>query len=435
MKTIQSLATLIICSVFFQLTFAQNLPSAAPESVGMSSRQLAYIDEAVTAEIAKKQLPGAVVLVGRQGKIVYRKAFGNRALEPNVEAMTPDTIFDLASLTKVVATATSVMILVERGKIRLGDPVSRYIPEFGEMGKKNITVEQLLTHRSGLIPDNAIEDYHHGSEKAWENIWKLAPVAEVGSKFIYSDVNFEVLGELVHRISGKPLNEFAAENIYRPLGMKDTGYIPAKNLQSRIAPTEKFYEAERNTSNEIKRGIVHDPRAYLLGGVAGHAGLFSTADDLARYCQMILNGGSLDGTRILSQMGVARMTEGRASGGNASDGNVRGLGWDIYTGFSAPRGDLFPVGGFGHTGYTGTGLWLDPNSQTFVVFLSNRVHPKLDPKKPADVSSLRGRVATIVTASITDEIQWRNSPAQNMVAVDSAIRNPQPENPKHSQRH
>ena len=425
MKTIQSLAAMIICSVFFQFAFAQKLPSAALESAGMSSQQLAYIDEAVNAEIAKKQLPGAVVLVGRQGKIVYRKAFGNRALEPNVEAMTPDTIFDLASLTKVVATATSVMILVERGKVRLGDPVSRYIPEFGEMGKKNITVEQLLTHRSGLIPDNAIEDYHQGAEKAWENIWKLAPIAEVGSKFIYSDVNFEVLGELVKRISGKPLNEFAAENIYRPLSMKDTGFLPAKNLQSRIAPTEKFYEAERSSSNEIKRGIVHDPRSYLLGGVAGHAGLFSTADDLARYCQMILNGGSLGDTRILSQMGVARMTEGRASGGNASDGNVRGLGWDIFTGYSAPRGDLFPVGSFGHTGFTGTGLWLDPNSETFVVFLSNRVHPKLDPKKPADVSSLRGRIATIVTAAITDKIQWRNSPIQNTPAADSAIRNPQ----------
>ena len=415
----------MICSVFFQLVFAQNLPSAAPESVGMSSQQLAYIDEAVTAEIAKKQLPGAVVLVGRQGKIVYHKAFGNRALEPNVEAMTPDTVFDLASLTKIVATATSVMILVERGKIRLGDPVSRYIPEFGEMGKKNITVEQLLTHRSGLMPDNAIEDYYQGAVKAWENIWKLAPIAEVGSKFIYSDVNFEVLGELVHRISGNPLNEFAAENIYRPLGMKDTGFLPAKNLQSRIAPTEKFYEAERSSSNEIKRGIVHDPRSYLLGGVAGHAGLFSTADDLARYCQMILNGGSLSGARILSQMGVARMTEGRASGGNGSDGNVRGLGWDIFTGFSANRGDLFPVGSFGHTGFTGTGLWLDPSSETFVVFLSNRVHPKLDSKKPADVGSLRARVATIATAAITDKIQWRNAPLQNTVAADSAIRTPQ----------
>ena len=375
MKITKTLAAPIIFLLFAQLIWAQNLPTATPEAVGMLSQQLTYIDEAVTAEITKKQLPGAVVLVGRQGKIVYRKAFGNRALEPNVEAMTPDTIFDLASLTKVVATATSVMILVERGKIRLGDPVSRYIPEFGETGKKNITVEQLLTHRSGLMPDNAIEDYHQGSEKAWENIWKLAPIAEVGSKFIYSDVNFEVLGELVHRISGKTLNEFAAENIYRPLGMKDTGYNPAKNLQSRIAPTEKFYDAERignsTTSNEIKRGIVHDPRAYLLSGVAGHAGLFSTADDLAIFCQMFLNQGEANKARILSPMGVGRMTEGRASGGNASDGNVRGLGWDLFTSFSANRGDLFPVGSFGHTGFTGTGLWLDPASQTFVVFLSD----------------------------------------------------------------
>jgi uncharacterized protein YbbC (DUF1343 family)/CubicO group peptidase (beta-lactamase class C family) len=404
MKTIQFPVATIICSLLVQFTFAQSLPVAPPESVGMSSQHLAYIDEAIADEIAKKQLPGAVVLVGRQGKIVYRKAFGNRALEPNIEPMTLDTIFDLASLTKVVATATSVMILVERGKVRLGDPVARYIPEFGEMGKKTITIEQLLTHRSGLIADNAIEDYQHGVERAWDNLWKLAPVAEVGSKFIYSDVNFEVLGELVRRVSGKPLNQFAAENIYRPLGMQDTGFVPAKSLQSRIAPTERLSDAERignqNASNEIKRGIVHDPRAYLLGGIAGHAGLFSTADDLARYCQMILSGGSLNGVRVLSQMGVARMTEGRASGGNAVDGIVRGLGWDMFTGFSANRGDLFPVGSFGHTGYTGTGLWIDPGSEMFVVFLSNRVHPKLDTKKPADVSSLRGRVATIVTASI-----------------------------------
>ena len=365
MKTIQPLAVAIICSVLVSLTFAQSLPVVTPETVGLSSQQLAYIDEAVAAEIAKKQLPGAVVLVGRQGKIVYRKAFGNRALEPNVEPMTLDTIFDLASLTKVVATATSVMILVERGKIRLGDPVSRYIPEFGEMGKRAITVEQLLTHRSGLIADNAIEDYHHGVEKAWENIWKLAPIAEVGSKFIYSDVNFEVLGELVRRISGKPLDQFAAENIYRPLGMKDTGFVPAKALQARIAPTERLYDVERvgnpNASNEIKRGIVHDPRAYLLGGVAGHAGLFSTADDLALYCQMILSGGTLNGVRVLSPMGVARMTGPRDSAGNgANDGEWRGLGGDVKTRVSANCGGLFTFPGFGHPGLPGTSIWIVP---------------------------------------------------------------------------
>jgi len=395
------------------------LPTAAPSAVGMSPAQLTNIDQIVEAEIAKKQLPGAVVLVGRQGKVVWRRAYGNRALEPQIEAMSTDTIFDLASLTKVVATATSVMILVERGLVRLGDPVSRYIPEFAENGKRAITVEHLLVHRSGLIPDNDIKDYEQGPEKAMENIWRLAPQSEAGAKFIYSDVNFIVLAELVKRVSGKPIDQFARENIFEPLGMKETGYKPLELLgeavKPRIAPTEKCSSSvsvncahlRQKTSGEAKeadqwmRGEVHDPRAYMLGGVAGHAGLFSTADDLAIYCQMILNGGEYQGRRILSPMGVARMTEPRASAGNAGDGNARGLGWDVFTGFSANRGDLFPVGSFGHTGFTGTGLWLDPASETFVVFLSNRVHPKLDPKKPADVGSLRGRVASIVASSIT----------------------------------
>lgn len=400
-------------------TSTATLPTAAPSAVGMSPTQLTNIDQVVEAEIAKKQLPGAVVLVGRQGKVVWRRAYGNRALEPQVEAMTTDTIFDLASLTKVVATATSVMILVERGLVRLGDPVSRYIPEFAENGKRAITVEHLLVHRSGLIPDNDIKDYEQGPEKAMENIWRLAPQSEAGAKFIYSDVNFIVLAELVKRVSGKPIDQFARENIFEPLGMRETGYKPLELLgeavKPRIAPTEKCGSSvsvscahlRQKTSGDAKdadqwmRGEVHDPRAYMLGGVAGHAGLFSTADDLAIYCQMILNGGIYQGRRILSPMGVARMTEPRASAGNASDGNARGLGWDVFTGFSANRGDLFPVGSFGHTGFTGTGLWLDPASETFVVFLSNRVHPKLDPKKPADVGSLRGRIASVVASSIT----------------------------------
>ena len=369
------------------------LPAAAPSAVGMSPAQLAHIRDAVETEIARKQLPGAVVLAGRQGKVVWRRAYGNRALEPQTEPMTVDTIFDLASLTKVVATATSVMILVERGQVRLGDPVARYIPEFAEMGKRNITVEQLMTHRSGFMPDNDIKDYEQGQQKAFENIWRLAPIAEAGSRFIYSDVNYIVLAELVRRVSGKPLDEFAAENIFRPLGMKDTGFKPAAALLPRIAPTEKRGE-------HWMRGEVHDPRAYLLGGVAGHAGVFSTADDLAIYCQMILGRGEYRGVRVLSPMGVARMTEARPSGGNASDGNARGLGWDVATGYSSNRGDLFPLGSFGHTGFTGTSIWIDPASETFVVFLSNRVHPRVDPKQPADVNSLRGRIASIVAASI-----------------------------------
>jgi uncharacterized protein YbbC (DUF1343 family)/CubicO group peptidase (beta-lactamase class C family) len=375
---------------------ASSLPVSEPAAVGMSPAALAHLDEIVDAEIAKKQLPGAVVLVGHKGRVVWRRAYGNRAVEPAPEQMTVDTIFDLASLTKVIATATSMMILVERGQVRLGDPVSHYIPEFAEMGKRNITVEQLLTHRSGLMPDNDIKDYEQGPEEAMRNIWKLTPMAEAGSKFIYSDVNYIVLAELVKRVSGKPIDRFAAENIFRPLGMKETGYKPDASLTPRIAPTEKRGE-------KWMRGEVHDPRAHLLGGVAGHAGLFSTADDLAIFCQMILNLGEYHGARILSPMGVARMTEARSSGG-AADGAARGIGWDISTAYSANRGDLFPIGSFGHTGFTGTGLWIDPSSETFVIFLSNRVHPRLDPKKSADVTSLRGRVASVVAASIIEGV-------------------------------
>lgn len=404
-----ALSTLLIV----QMTFAQSitsLPTADPAAVGMSAQHLAYIDQAVAAEIARKQLPGAVVLVGRQGKVVWRKAYGNRALEPVTEAMTVDTVFDLASLTKIVATATSVMILVERGLVRLGDPVARYIPEFAANGKQNITVEQLLIHRSGLIADNEVKDYEQGPAQAMLNIWKLAPLNAPGSKFIYSDVNFITLAELIKRVSGKPVDQFAAENIYRPLGMKDTGYNPAAALRPRIAPTEKRggnvivpSTGEKTAGAERwMRGEVHDPRSYLLGGVAGHAGLFSTADDLAIYCQMILNRGEYQGQRLLSPLTVARMTQPRDSGGNGGDGQWRALGWDYYSSFSANRGDLFPVGSFGHTGFTGTGLWLDPASETFIVFLSNRVHPRLaeEVSKRADVSSLRARVASIVAASV-----------------------------------
>jgi uncharacterized protein YbbC (DUF1343 family)/CubicO group peptidase (beta-lactamase class C family) len=410
-------ATALICMLIAQMLFAQNNPggpvpppTTAPTAVGMSPTHLAYLDDAIEAEIARQQLPGAVVIVGRQGKIVWRRAYGNRALEPQPEPMTTDTIFDLASLTKVVATATSVMILVERGSLRLGDPVARYIPEFAQVGKQNITVEQLLIHRSGFMPDNDIKDYEQGPEQAMLNIWKLAPIAAPGTRFIYSDVNFIVLAELVKRVSGKPLDQFAAENIFSPLGMKDTGFKPNAALKARFAPTEKRggsqvvpSTGEQSAVEEHwMRGEVHDPRSYLLGGVAGHAGLFSTADDLASYCQMILNRGEYQGQRILSPLTVARMTQPREVGGNGSDGQWRALGWDYYTSFSVNRGDLFPVGSFGHTGFTGTGIWIDPASETFIVFLSNRVHPRLEaePSKRADVTSLRGRVASIVAASI-----------------------------------
>ncbi|HXF05227.1 MAG TPA: exo-beta-N-acetylmuramidase NamZ domain-containing protein [Blastocatellia bacterium] len=364
---------------------AGELTFAPPAAVGMSAERLSEIDHVVQEAISRKELPGAVIAVGRRGRIVYRKALGSRAVEPERVPMTVDTIFDLASLTKVVATATSVLILVERGKVRLGDPVARYIPEFGQNGKQRITVEQLLIHRGGLIADNDLDDYRDGPVEAMKRIYQLAPIVEPGTRFIYSDVGYIVLGELVRRVSGQPLDVFASENIFRPLGMKDTMFRPDELRRQRCAPTER-------REGRWMIGEVHDPRAYALGGVAGHAGLFSTADDLAIYAQMILNGGEFQGVRILSPLGVRRMTESRGLPLN----EMRGLGWDINTGYSSNRGDLFPLGSFGHTGFTGTSLWIDPGSQTFVIFLSNRVHPD----GRGDVTSLRGRVASIVAAAI-----------------------------------
>jgi uncharacterized protein YbbC (DUF1343 family)/CubicO group peptidase (beta-lactamase class C family) len=362
------------------------LAQAAPESVGMSSGRLAKIDEAVLASVERGETPGAAVLVARQGRVVYRKAFGDRATSPAREPMTSDTVFDLASLTKVIATATSIMILVERGKVSLADPVTLYIPEFGKNGKDRVTVEQLMTHRAGLPPDNEIADYVGASVDPLKMIYELQPSYEPGSRFVYSDVGYIVAAEIVRRASGKRLDEFARENIFEPLGMKDTGYLPAgRTPPRRIAPTE-------TREGRPMRGEVHDPRSYEMGGVAGHAGLFSTADDVAVFCQMILNKGEYGGARILAPYTVERMV----SAHSLPTSQMRGIGWDVNTSFSSNRGDLFPVGTFGHTGFTGTSVWLDPASQSFVVLLTNRVHPA----GRGDVTRLRSFVASIVAGAI-----------------------------------
>jgi uncharacterized protein YbbC (DUF1343 family)/CubicO group peptidase (beta-lactamase class C family) len=354
----------------------------------MSAERLQQIDRIVTEALAKGELPGAVVLVARHGRVVYRNSFGYREVQPERISMSVETVFDLASLTKVVATATSLLILAERGLIRLGDRVSRYIPEFGRNGKENITIEQLLTHRAGFLPDNDIADYQLGPTEALERIYSLSPIYEAGSKFVYSDVGYIVLGELVRRISGERLDAFARKNIFEPLHMADTSFLPDERLRRRAAPNDQ-------RDGAWIKGEVHDPRSHLLGGVAGHAGLFSTADDLAIYCQMILNEGQYGGQRILSPLGIRRMT----SSNGLPPNEARGLGWDINTAYSANRGDFFPVGSVGHTGFTGTSIWIDPRTDSFVVFLSNRLHP--DGK--GDVTSLRGRVASVVAASIMDE--------------------------------
>jgi uncharacterized protein YbbC (DUF1343 family) len=366
------------------LGLSAGLGAASPADVGIDPGRLARMDPLIKAAIDRGRLPGCVVLVLRQGEVVWRKAYGHRALKPEPEPMTADTVFDLASLTKPIATATSVMILVEQGKLRLSDRVASHLPAFAANGKGDITVEHLLLHTSGLIPDNPLRDYEGGREKALQKVFDLRPLTEPGARFRYSDINYIVLGELVAKLAGMPLDTFARRHIFEPLGMKDTGFLPDKSLRPRCAPTQQ-------REGRWMRGEVHDPRAYRLGGVAGHAGLFSTADDLAVYARMLMGGGQYKGKRILSPAAVRLMT-----GPRPVPGGLRSPGWDIDTAFSSNRGELFGVGGFGHTGFTGTSMWIDPPSETAVIFLSNRVHP--DGK--GQVVRLRGQVATVVASSI-----------------------------------
>ena len=358
-----------------------------PASVGMSTRRLAVIDDIVEEGLRDKKMPGAVVVVGFQGQIVYRKAFGQRQLEPTPEPMTLDTVFDLASLTKPIATGTSVMQLIEAGKIGLDDPVAKHLPAFGNHGKEAITVRHLLTHQSGLIADNSMKDYANGREKSIKNLMTLEPLAAPGERLIYSDVGFMVLGELVATVSGQPLDEYTRSHLFEPLGMRETMYRPTSLPADRFAPTEQ-------RDGHWMRGEVHDPRAFALGGVAGHAGLFSTADDLARYAQALLNGGELGGTRVLNPETVLLMTSPQPIPG----GGMRGLGWDKRTSFSTNRGDLLSPSACGHGGFTGTALWFDPQQQLFVIFLSNRVHPKGE----GSVNPLIGRIGTVAAAAIRE---------------------------------
>jgi uncharacterized protein YbbC (DUF1343 family)/CubicO group peptidase (beta-lactamase class C family) len=370
--------------------------SSRPAGDPLESRALARLDDLVESAMRDRQLPGAVLEVGHRGRTVYRKAFGRRAIEPAPEAMTLDTIFDVASLTKVVATTTSVMILVEEGRIQLADRVAAFIPDFGKYGKDDITVRHLLTHMSGLRPDLELDVAFEGREEAIRRAIEEVPLAPPDRRFIYSDINFFLLGDIVGRVSGLSLERFAAARIFEPLKMGDTMFLPLDRLRVRIAPTEACPPLGwpcGGPGSVMLRGVVHDPTARRMGGVAGHAGLFSTAADLARFCRMLLAGGALDGARVLSPLAVARMV---APSSPPGEPNVRGLGWDMDSRFSANRGDLFPFGSYGHTGFTGTSLWIDPRSETYVIFLSNRVHPN----GKGDVTALRGKVATIVAGAL-----------------------------------
>jgi uncharacterized protein YbbC (DUF1343 family) len=370
--------------------------AAASPASSIDLEKLEAIEPLVKTEIEQKHLPGAVVLVGIGDRVVYQKAIGHRALMPAREPMTLDTIFDLASLTKVVATTTSVMLLIEQGKVRLVDRVATFIPGFERYGKTDITVRHLLTHVSGLRPDVDLGDDWNGTDTAIKLAIEEVPTSPPGTRFVYSDINFFLLGEIVHRVSGEPLDQFAQKRVFRPLGMKDTMFNPPAALVARIAPTENctpFGWPCEGPDKKMLRGVVHDPTARRMSGVAGHAGLFGTAADLAVFCRMLLNRGSYRGARILAPLTVEKMTTPVPS---AEDRNLRALGWDVDSGYSSNRGELLPIGSFGHTGFTGTSLWIDPATRMFVVFLSNRVHPE----GKGDVTPLRARVATIAASAL-----------------------------------
>lgn len=363
-------------------------------ALALTAPDLGKIDAAVEAALQRHDCPGAVVVVVQADAVVFRKTYGLRA-QPDV-SMTPDTVFDMASLTKPVATATSVWLLIERGHLNLSDPVAKHWPAFAANGKANVTVEQCLLHTTGLTADNSIKDYVGTHDEMLARVAALKLEAPAGTRFQYSDVGFIVLGELVRRIGGVPVNEFAKKNVFDPLKMADTGYNPTDSLKSRIAPT-----GMRDGKTIV--GIVHDPRSFALGGVAGHAGLFGTADDLVRYCRMLLRGGELDGVRVLKAETVAKFTEPQkvpgTVGKTTARPNLRTRGWDADTSYSSPRGDRFRPGtGFGHTGFTGTSVWIDPPSRTVVIILTSRLYPD----EKGNVTRLRREIGTIVADAVLD---------------------------------
>ncbi|SFD69136.1 serine hydrolase domain-containing protein [Massilia yuzhufengensis] len=359
------------------------------------SARLRDVDHAIAADIAARKLPGAVYRLERSG-VVYEQAFGQFTYEPGSAKVTPDTVFDAASLTKVLATAPSVLLLAEDGKLLLDAPLVRYFPECANGGKEAITVRQLLTHTSGLPAGLPARPGWQGGAAALTLACSQTLTHTPGSFFRYSDINYILLGLLVERASGMPLERFAQERLFRLLGMRDTGYLPlARRPAGAIAPTQRAPGVEGDAAlhgdlapGQLLQGVVHDPTVRRMGGVAGSAGVFTTARDVARFARMLVGEGTLEGTRVLSKDSVRLLTSVQTPPGLA----MRGMGMDIDSPYAQrPRGSVFPVGSYGHTGFTGCILWVDPQSRTFYVFLSNRVYP--DDK--SNVLALYTRLGTL----------------------------------------
>lgn len=383
------LFTLILCVLIEPLVTTASLAKDTPDPPPrLRKEQMVPVFKIIKKTIRSGKIPGAVVLIGKQDRVLYRRAFGHRAIKPKKLPMTIDTIFDLASLTKVVATTTALMQLVQEGKLCLEDPVAKYWPEFKANWKENITVRELLTHYSGLRPDLDLKPEWSGYDMAIRMIIAEKPVFPPGTNFVYSDINFIILGELVHRISGQPLDVYCAERIFKPLAMKDTGFKPSPTLRKRIAPTQY----QNGKTGKLLQGEVHDPTAYKMGGVAGHAGLFSTAGDLSIFAQMLLAGGSYKGARILSPLIVEKMTTPQTP----PNKTIRGLGWDIESVFTSNYNKLSPIVFYGHKGFTGTAIWIDPVSKIYIIVLTNRVHPY----GKGDVRQLRAEIKKFVAEAL-----------------------------------
>ena len=363
---------------------------ARPDAPQTTSDQPNFdaIESIVEQGIKDGQMPGAVVVIASRERVLYRRAFGQRQEKPTAEPMTLDTVFDLASLTKPIATATSVMKLVGQGLISPHQKVADILPEFGKHGKDEITVADLLLHVGGLIPDNSLRDYGDGVQASWTNICDLKPIAGRGKKFAYTDVGFIVLGKIVERVSKQTLDKFAQRNIFTPIGMTETTFNPPESLKKRAAPTE-----QRN--GQWIKGEVHDPRAHLLLGVAGHAGLFSTADDLTRYGQQMLGIAAGEESVPFPQSTFKTMTRPRDVLRDSKVFGSRAYGWDHRSPYSSNRGDHLSDSAFGHGGFTGTVMWIDPDNDRVFIFLSNRLHP--DGK--GSVNRLAGKIASLVGAS------------------------------------
>jgi CubicO group peptidase (beta-lactamase class C family) len=358
------------------------LPVRAPEAVGMSPERLEVVDRLVREGIRAGGYPGAAVFIGRQGAAVWRKGFGATGWGFASSAVTTDrTIYDLASLTKVVATTTAAMILYDEGRLDLDAKVVRYVPEFVGRWKDEVTVRHLLTHRSGLPAGRDLSRIARTPEQAREAVLTTKLRFRPGRAYIYSDLGPDVLGWVVESIAGMPLDAFVRERVLLPLGMHDTFFVPPDSVRDRVAPT-------------IGQGLVHDENAQALGGVAGHAGLFGTADDLAVFAQMMLNEGIYEGRRIINEETVRLFTH-RAAGSRA-------LGWEMAEGRHG-AGQYLSPSAYGHVGFTGTSLWIDPQRELFVILLTNRVHAARVKRPSTVIADIRADLADAAALAVTDD--------------------------------